>query len=61
MELSRLETYVHTDCLRPSVGVSILVKSSFPQRKIDLQKELQATAVSVTLDREITIFSILFS
>ena len=33
--------YVHTDCLRPSGG--------------DLQTELQATAVSVTLDREITI------
>ena len=47
--------YVHTDCLRPSGGASIFVKSSFPQRKIDLQTELQATAVSVTLDREITI------
>ena len=44
--------YVHTDCLRPSGGASIFVKSSFPQRKIDLQTELQATAVSVTLDRE---------
>ena len=42
--------YVHTDCLRPSGGASIFVKSSFPQRKIDLQTELQATAVSVTLD-----------
>ena len=50
--------YVHTDCLRPSGGASILVKSSFPQRKIDLQTELQATAVSVTLDREITICSV---
>ena len=49
--------YVHTDCLRPSGGASIFVKSSFPQRKIDLQTELQATAVSVTLDREITICS----
>ena len=39
--------YVHTDCLRPSGGASIFVKSSFPQRKIDLQTELQATAVSV--------------
>ena len=34
-----------------SGGASIFVKSSFPQRKIDLQTELQATAVSVTLDR----------
>ena len=50
--------YVHTDCLRPSGGASIFVKSSVPQRKIDLQTELQATAVSVTLDREITICSV---
>ena len=50
--------YVHTDCLRPSGGASIFVKSSFLQRKIDLQTELQATAVSVTLDREITICSV---
>ena len=50
--------YVHTDCLRPSGGASIFVKSPFPQRKIDLQTELQATAVSVTLDREITICSV---
>ena len=50
--------YVHTDCLRPSGGASIFVKSSFPQRKIDLQTELQATAVSVTLDREITVCSV---
>ena len=46
--------YIHTDCLRPSGGASIYVKSSFPQRKIDLQTDLQATAISVTLDREIT-------
>ena len=32
--------YVHTDCRRPSGGASIFVKSSFPQRKIDLQTEL---------------------
>ena len=50
--------YVHIDCLRPSDGASIFVKSSFPQRKIDLQTELQATAVSVTLDKEITICSV---
>ena len=42
----------------PSGGTSIFVKSSFPQRKIDLQTELQATAVSVTLDKEITICSV---
>ena len=44
---------VHTDCLRPSGGASILVKSSFQQRKIDLQTELHATAVFDSLDREI--------
>ena len=31
------------------------MKSSFPQRKIDLHTELQVTAGPVTLDREITI------
>ena len=50
--------YVPTDCLRPSAGASIFVKSSFPQRKIDLQTVLQAIAISVTLDREITICSV---
>ena len=42
----------------PSGGASIFVKSSFLQRKIDLQTGLQATAVSVTLDREITNFAV---
>ena len=42
----------------PSGGVSIFVKLSFPQRKINLQTELQAPAVSVTLDRQITICSV---
>ena len=50
--------YDHTDCLRPSGCASIFVKSSFLQRKINLQTELQATAVSVTLDREITTCSV---
>ena len=50
--------YVHTNCLRPSGGASIFVKSSFPQRKIELQTNLQATAISVTLDRELTIWSV---
>ena len=36
----------------------MFVKSSFPQRKIDLQTELHATAFSVTLDREISICSV---
>ena len=30
----------------------------FPQRKIDFQTELEATTVSVTLEREIIIWSI---
>ena len=50
--------YVYIDCLRPAGGASIYVKRSFPQRKIDLQTELQVTAISVTLDREITICSV---
>ena len=57
-QTNNIYNYVHTDCLRPSGGASIFVKSSLPQRKIDLQTELQATAVSVTLDREITICSV---
>ena len=58
MITSRLYNYVHTDFLRPSVSASIFVKSSLSQRKINLQTELQATIVSVTLDREITICSV---
>ena len=50
--------YVHTECMRPSGGALVFVKSSFPQRKIDLQTELQGTKVSVTLDKEITICSV---
>ena len=50
--------YIHSDCQRPSGGSSIFVKSSCPQRNIVLTTELQATAVSVTLDKEITICSI---
>ena len=49
--------YVHTDCLRPSAGASIFVKSSHNE-KLFLETELQATAISVTLDREITICSV---
>ena len=50
--------FVHTECMRPSGGASVFVKSSSPQRKIDLQTELQATAVSATLYKEITICSV---
>ena len=58
LKVFNVYNYVHTDCLRPSGGASIFVKSSFPLREIDLQTELQATAISVTLDREITICSV---
>ena len=30
--------YVQTECMRPSGGASLFVKSSFPQRKIDLHR-----------------------
>ena len=50
--------HIHTDCQKPSGGSSIFVKSSCPQRKINLNTELQAIAISVTLDREITICSV---
>ena len=53
--------YVNTECMRPSGGASVIVKSSFPQRKIDLQTDLYATAVSVTLDKEITICPVYIS
>ena len=44
--------------LGPLVVPQYMCKSSFPQRKIDLQTELQATDIYVTLDREITICSV---
>ena len=50
--------HIHSECQRSSGGTSIFVKSSCPQRHIDLSTELQATAVSVTLDKEITICSV---
>ena len=50
--------YIHSDCQRPSGGSSIFVKSSCPRRNIQLTTELQATAVSVMLDKEITICSV---
>ena len=49
---------VHAGCLGPSGGASMFVESSFPQGGIDLQAELQATAVSVALDREVTVCSV---
>ena len=50
--------YIHSDCLRASGGSSIFVHSSCPQREIKLKTDLQAVAVSVTLEKEITLCSI---
>ena len=50
--------YIRTDCQRASGGSTILIKNSCPQRKITLNTELQASAVSVSLDKEITICSV---
>ena len=50
--------YIHTDCLRASGGSSLLVHSSVPQRQIKLKTDLQAVAVSITLNKEITFCSI---
>ena len=50
--------YIYSEGQRPSCGSSILVHSSCPQREIKLVTNLQAVAVSVTLDREITICSV---
>ena len=41
-----------------SGGSSILVISSLPQREIKLKTDLQAVAVSVTLEKEITLCSV---
>ena len=50
--------HIHSDCLRASGGSSILVNSSLPQREIKLKTNLQAVAVSITLEREITLCSL---
>ena len=49
--------YIHLDCLSASGGCSIFVHSC-PQREIKLKTDLQAVAVSVTLEKEITLCSI---
>ena len=50
--------HIQADCLRASGGSSIFVHSSCPQREIKLKTELQAVAVSVTLEKEITLCSV---
>ena len=53
-----LYNYVYTDGHKPSGGSSILVHDSCPQREVELKTDLQAVAVSVSLDKEITFCSV---
>ncbi|MCG7877158.1 MAG: reverse transcriptase domain-containing protein [Candidatus Thiodiazotropha endolucinida] len=50
--------HIITDNQKASGGTSILVKSNVPHRKIDINTNLQAVAVNVTLSKTITICSI---
>ena len=50
--------HIHSECLRASGGSSILVNSSLPQREINLKTDLQAVAVSITLEKGITLCSV---
>ena len=50
--------YIYSEGQRPSGGSSILVHSSCPQREIKRVTNLQAVAVSVTLDKDIIIYSV---
>ena len=49
---------IHLDCLKASGRSSLLVHSTLPQRQIKLKTDLQAVAVSVTLEKEITFCSV---
>ena len=53
-----LYNYIYTAGQKPSGGSSMLVHSSYPQREIKLSTDLQAVAVSVSLEKEITICSL---
>ena len=50
--------HIHSDCLRASGESSIFVRSSCPQREINLKTDLQGVTVSVTLEKEITLSSV---
>ena len=50
--------YICPDGQRASGGTSIMVKSSVPHNQFDLNTNLQAVAVTVTLSRRVTICSI---
>ena len=49
---------IYTEGHKPSGGSSILIHSLCPQRELKLTTSLQAVAVSVSLDKEITIGSV---
>ena len=49
---------IHSGCLRASGGGSVFVRSSCPQREIELGAGLQAVAVSVALERDIALCSV---
>ena len=50
--------YICPDGQRASGGTSIMVKSSVPHSQLDLNTNLQAVAVNITLSRKVTICSI---
>ena len=52
--------YICPDGQRAPGGLSIMVKSSVPHSQFDLNTNLQAVAVNVTLSKKVTICSIYF-
>ena len=50
--------YINNDCQRASGGASIMIHSTVPHRKIDLNTNLQAIAIKASLNKSITICSI---
>ena len=50
--------YIYSDGQKPSGWSSVFVRSCLPQRQIKITTQLQAVAVSVTSDKEITVCSI---
>ena len=53
-----LYNHIATENQKASGGSSILVKSNVPHRQIDINSNLQAVAVNVTLSKSITICSL---
>ena len=50
--------YINNDCQRASGGASLMIHSTVPHRKIDLNTNLQAIAIKASLNKSITICSI---